>query len=76
MNHLPEQISFNKPDSDVWITIASTEYVKLKTKQLREFGYTDLTEDTVATELAKVLDSGEGLTVIGYFINDEVRKTA
>lgn len=40
------------------------DYVKAKTKQLVEFGYSDLTEDTVDKQVSAVL-AGEKLNVIG-----------
>lgn len=50
-------------------------YVKAKTKQLREFGYTDLTEKTVDEQVTAVLEGKElmeGMTVIGGFIKGEI----
>jgi len=50
-------------------------YVKAKTKQLREFGYAALTEDEVNNQIDALLAKkpfGDGLTVIGMFMEDEV----
>lgn len=50
-------------------------YVKAKTKQLREFGYPELTEAEVDAQIDALLTNkklGDGLTVIGMFMEDEV----
>ena len=50
-------------------------YVKAKTKQLRAFGYNDLTEEHVNEQVDAVLakkEFGDGLTVIGKFMEDEI----
>ena len=55
--------------------VSRKAYVAAKTKQLAEFGYSGLTEETVAEQLDAVLAGkkfGEGLTVIGMFMKDEV----
>ena len=52
------------------------KYIRLKTKDLIEFGYTDLTEQEVEEELNKVLSGIEELTIIGEFIEDEELKNA
>lgn len=48
-----------------------SDYIRQKTKALREFGYNGLAEETVAAELAKVMAGDEGLTVIGHFIKGD-----
>lgn len=51
-------------------------YVKAKTKQLREFGYNDLTEEHVNEQVDAVLEGkkfGAGLTVIGVFMEGEIQ---
>jgi hypothetical protein len=51
------------------------DYVRAKTKQLREFGYTDLTEEQVSEQIDALLAGktfGKGLTVIGKFMEGEV----
>ncbi len=51
------------------------EYVKAKTKQLREFGYTNLTTDEVDKQIDALITGktfGKGLTVIGGFMQDEI----
>lgn len=55
--------------------VSKTDYIKAKTKQLREFGYEGLSEAHVTEQLEKVL-AGHGsgdLTVIGLFMRDEVQ---
>jgi hypothetical protein len=52
-----------------------TKYVQAKTKQLREFGYSTLTEAEVNEQIDALLAKktfGEGLTVIGMFMEGEV----
>ena len=47
------------------------DYIKAKTKDLIDFGYSDLTEETVAEQLEKAL-KGESLDVIGMFIKSDL----
>lgn len=49
------------------------EYIRQKTRDLRDFGYPNLTEDEVREQLEKVL-KGEKLNVIGMFIEGDVVK--
>lgn len=49
------------------------KYVAAKTAQLREFGYSDLSEKTVDEELSALL-AGKPLTIIGKFMEGEVVK--
>lgn len=48
-------------------------YIRAKTRQLREFGYSSLTTQDVREQLDKHL-AGEELDVIGMFLQDEVLK--
>jgi len=51
------------------------EYVRAKTRQLREFGYDYLTEKHVDEQVDALLQGkafGKGLTVIGKFMEGEV----
>jgi hypothetical protein len=48
------------------------EYISAKTKELQEFGYTDLTEKTVAEQLEKMLKK-EKLNVIGMLIEKDLK---
>lgn len=47
------------------------DYVRAKTAQLREFGYTTLEPETVDAEISAIL-AKEPLSVIGKFMEDEV----
>ena len=48
------------------------DHITAKTKTLVEFGYGDLTEQDVREELNKVLNHNNDLTVIGFFIKDDI----
>lgn len=48
------------------------QYVTQKTKDLRKFGYPDLTTDEVKVQLEKAL-AGEQLDVIGMFIQADLK---
>lgn len=53
-------------------------YVKAKTKQLVEFGYEGLTEAEVDAQVSALLEGktlANGLTVIGGFMQNEVKPT-
>lgn len=47
-------------------------YVAQKTRDLKEFGYTDLTKETVAEQYDKVMSGATDLSVIGMFIKADV----
>jgi hypothetical protein len=52
-----------------------SRYAAAKLKQLREFGYPSLTRKEVDEQIDAVLTGkkfGEGLTVIGMFMQDEI----
>lgn len=51
--------------------VETRDYITAKTKQLKEFGYNSLTEETVREELLKVFNK-EDLSVIGSFIKDDI----
>ena len=53
------------------IQVDRNAYVKAKTKDLREFGYADITEEAVSEQLAAAL-SGDDLNVIGIFIKRDL----
>jgi hypothetical protein len=58
-------------------TVPRARYVIAKTKQLKEFGYANLTAGEVDLELTKILEGKTlktGLTVIGGFMVGEVLK--
>jgi len=52
--------------------VPKSEYVKLKTKALVEFGYDDLTESHVELQLDKLLSNNPNIDIIGMFIQDEI----
>ena len=55
--------------------VSRADYVRLKTLDLREFGYASLTEAMVDEQVTAVLSGkklGGGLTVIGAFMQDEI----
>lgn len=50
-------------------------YAKAKAKALRDFGYPDVTEETVIEQIHAIRDKkkfGKGLTIIGMFVQDEI----
>lgn len=51
--------------------VLTADYVKAKTKQLRQFGYGSLAEASVMSELGNLL-AGKKLGVIGQFMQGEV----
>jgi len=58
------------------ITVPRSAYVKAKHKQLTEFGYEGLTEAEVDAQVTVLLEGktfGTGLTVIGGFMQSEVK---
>ena len=52
-------------------TVYKKDYVRLKTKDLINFGYTSLKESEVAEQVDKILKNEQELTVIGMFIIDD-----
>ena len=73
MNKLPKQIYIRERDSDREGFVDTEKYVKTKTRALREFGYSSLTQDTVREQIAAVL-AGKKLSVIGMFIEGDIIK--
>jgi hypothetical protein len=68
MNELPRFVLINKDEPRI---VDSVDYVAAKTKDLREYGYSGLTEDAVSEQLLKVLE-GEKPDVIGMFIKNDL----
>ena len=62
-------IEFESNDSTVRCT--RQEYIAAKTKDLQEFGYPDLTEEHVSTQLEYVLTGQRPLDIIGHFIDSD-----
>ncbi len=52
--------------------VLKSNYVKLKTKDLVEFGYTSLTEKDVEIQVEKILSKDNDLSVIGMFCKDDL----
>jgi len=58
------------------ITAYRSKYAKAKLKQLREFGYSNLTLGEVNTQLDLLLaGKTDALTIIGMMMEDEVKPT-
>jgi hypothetical protein len=54
--------------------VLRNDYIKAKTAQLKDFGYTNLSELTVEDQLDRVLaKETKMLTVIGMLIQDDVK---
>lgn len=57
--------------------VSREDYVRAKTKALREFGYATLTEEETERQVQAVLDMKEltkGLDVIGHIMKDDIVK--
>jgi hypothetical protein len=52
--------------------VLKSNYVKLKTKDLIEFGYAKLTEQEVSEQVDKILKGDKDLSVIGMFCKDDL----
>jgi hypothetical protein len=52
--------------------VLKSNYIRLKTKDLIEFGYSNLTEQEVSEQVDKILNKQEGLSVIGMFCKDDI----
>lgn len=52
--------------------VLKSDYVRLKTKDLVEFGYASLTEDDVREQVDKILDGRTDLSVIGLFCKGDL----
>jgi hypothetical protein len=48
------------------------DYISLKTKDLIEFGYSQLTEQEVFEQVEKILNGDKDLSVIGLFCEDDL----
>ena len=51
--------------------VLKSNYIKLKTKDLKDFGYSGLTENDVAEQVEKILKKQNDLSVIGMFCKDD-----
>lgn len=54
------------------MNILKSNYVKLKTKDLIEFGYSSLTENEVSEQVDKIVKGDKDLSVIGMFCKDDL----
>lgn len=54
------------------MSVLKSNYVKLKTKDLIEFGYTKLTEGEVSEQVDKIIKGDKDLSVIGMFCKDDL----
>lgn len=50
------------------------DYIRAKTRDLRSFGYSDLTEDEVSVQLDKILAGADDndLSIIGRFMQKDI----
>jgi len=55
------------------VLVDKEDYIVARTKDLKEFGYSSITEDDVRLQLDKIF-KGEVLSVIGLFIEDDIIK--
>jgi hypothetical protein len=52
--------------------VLKSNYIRLKTKDLIEFGYSNLTEQEVSEQVDKILNKQENLSIIGMFCKDDI----
>lgn len=52
--------------------VLKSNYIKLKRKDLVEFGYSKLTESDVSEQVEKILKGDDDLSVIGMFCKDDL----
>lgn len=52
-------------------TVDTDAYIKAKTKQMQEFGFQTVTEETISKQLENVL-TGKELDIIGMFIESDI----
>jgi hypothetical protein len=54
------------------MNVLKSNYIKLKTKDLIEFGYASLTEEEVLNQVEKILSKNSDLSVIGMFCKGDL----
>lgn len=54
------------------MNVLKSDYIRLKTKDLVDFGYTSLTEKEVEEQVEKILAKDNDLSVIGMFCKDDL----
>jgi hypothetical protein len=52
--------------------VLKSNYIRLKTRDLIEFGYSNLTEQEVSEQVDKILNKQDDLSVIGMFCKDDI----
>jgi hypothetical protein len=70
---IPDKYIRVKQDEGDPVQVTVENYVKVKTRALKEFGYNNLTEDEVREQVGQVIHGGK-LTVIGQFIKGDIVK--
>ena len=75
-----------KEDKDIFITlryikvkinyepvsVQVADYVTVKTKDLIEFGYSTLTEESVLNSVKRILNKEKPIDIIDHFIKDDI----
>ena len=54
------------------MSVLKSNYVKLKTKDLIDFGYAKLTEQEVSEQVNKIIKGDKDLSVIGMFCKGDL----
>jgi hypothetical protein len=62
-----EEITLSNGDK-----VLKSNYIRLKTKDLIEFGYTNLTEQEVSEQVDKIINKKDDLSVIGMFCKEDI----
>lgn len=57
------------------LKVLKSNYVKLKTKDLKEWGYNSLTEKEVEEQIELILRGEANLTVIGQFCKGDIHES-
>lgn len=66
-----DRLFIKHPETGKKAEVSRTAYITAKWKDLREFGYSSLTRETVITELDNLL-AGRPVTVIGEFMRGDL----
>ena len=67
---LPEEITIKNNGQTA--VVKTDQYIIVKTRHLRQFGYSTLTKEDVAVQLGIVLSGKGELSIIGHFIKDDI----
>lgn len=68
-----EQMIIIETDEGIEKRIPKSAYIKAKTKQMRDFGYSKLTEEEVLKQVDIILSGEKSTNIIGMFIQDEIK---